>query len=267
MSGSDERKRRVTEVFSVKAVPAMVAAAVIAVGVGCGDDDDDGGGEGGGGETQELVYNLPTPPSTLFYPALVAEELGFFEEEGVSPDLAPAAEEISATAFLDNGDADVSFADVDEIILSRKRAAFDAMVTIEPEPRSTIPGANSLSVRKVLVRLDSTTAFHSSSWVRSSGVRAPKPPAKANRTSAGPSSLSTSARRRATPAGVVRSAASPTASAAPASRVREVTRSIDSGSRPQTATRARLCPNRTAVAAPMPFEPPVTTATLPSRSG
>jgi NitT/TauT family transport system substrate-binding protein len=104
-------------VFGFKAVLAVVAAAVMAVGVGCGDDDDDGGGGG----TQEVVYNLPTPPSTLFYPALVAEELGFFEEEGVSPDLAPAAEEISATAFLDNGDADVSFADVDEIILARSK--------------------------------------------------------------------------------------------------------------------------------------------------
>jgi NitT/TauT family transport system substrate-binding protein len=113
-------------VLSFRAVWAVMAAGIIAIGVGCGDDDDDGGGGGGGGGdggggTQEIVYNLPTPPSTLFYPALVAEELGFFEEEGVSPDLAPAAEEISATAFLDNGDADVSFADVDEIILARSK--------------------------------------------------------------------------------------------------------------------------------------------------
>ena len=112
--------------FSFKAVLALLAAAIIALGAGCGDDDDNGdggggGGDGGGGGTQELVYNLPTPPSALFYPALVAEELGFFEEEGVSPDLAPAAEEISATAFLSNGDADVSFADVDEIILARSQ--------------------------------------------------------------------------------------------------------------------------------------------------
>jgi NitT/TauT family transport system substrate-binding protein len=109
-------------VFSFKAVPAVLAAAVMAVGAGCGDDDGGGGGGGGdGGGTQEIVYNLPTPPSVLFYPTLVAEELGFFEEEGVSPDLAPAAEEISATAFVDNGDADVSFADVDEIILARSK--------------------------------------------------------------------------------------------------------------------------------------------------
>ncbi len=111
--------------LSFKAVLALLAAAILALAAGCGDDDEGGGGDGGGGDggggTQELVYNLPTPPSTLFYPALVAEELGFFEEEGVRPDLAPAAEEISATAFLSNGDADVSFADVDEIILARSQ--------------------------------------------------------------------------------------------------------------------------------------------------
>jgi NitT/TauT family transport system substrate-binding protein len=106
----------------LKAVLALAAAAIVALGAGCGDDDDDAGGGGdGGGGTQEIVYNLPTPPSVLFYPTLVAEELGFFEDEGVSPKLAPAAEEISATAFLDNGDADVSFADVDEIILARSQ--------------------------------------------------------------------------------------------------------------------------------------------------
>jgi NitT/TauT family transport system substrate-binding protein len=101
-----------------KAVLALAAATVVALGAGCGGDDDDGGGGDGG---TEVVYNLPTPPSALFYPALVAEELGFFEEEGVSPQLAPASEEIAATAFLDNGDADVSFADVDEIILARSK--------------------------------------------------------------------------------------------------------------------------------------------------
>jgi NitT/TauT family transport system substrate-binding protein len=111
-------------VLSFRALLAVLAAVILAIGAGCGDDDDDGGGGGGGdggGGTQEITYNLPTPESVLFYPTLVAEELGFFEEEGVSPNLAPAAEEISATAFLDNGDADVSFADVDEIILARSQ--------------------------------------------------------------------------------------------------------------------------------------------------
>ncbi len=100
----------------------VLAAAALAV-AGCGGDDDEGSG-GGDQAAQaggEIVYSLPTPPSLLFYPTLVAEELGFFEEENVQPDLAPAAEEIAATAFLDNGDADVAFADVDEIILARAK--------------------------------------------------------------------------------------------------------------------------------------------------
>jgi hypothetical protein len=49
-------------VLSFKAVLALMAAAILALAVGCGDDDDDGGGDGRGG-TQEIVYNLPTPPS------------------------------------------------------------------------------------------------------------------------------------------------------------------------------------------------------------
>ncbi len=123
--------------FNLKRVPALMAAGVIAVGVGCGDDDDDdGGGSNGGGGTEEVVYNLPTPESTLFYPPLVAEELGFFEEEGVSPDLAPAAEEIAATAFLDNGDADMAFADVDEVILAREKGG-EHEVIFSPQHTNT----------------------------------------------------------------------------------------------------------------------------------
>ena len=126
----------------LRAVLAVTAAGLIAIGAGCGGDDDEGGGggDGGGGDsggTQELVYNLPTPESALFYPTLVAEELGFFEEEGVSPKLAPAAEEISATAFLDNGDADVSFADVDEIILARSQAGGEHTAIFSPQHTNT----------------------------------------------------------------------------------------------------------------------------------
>jgi NitT/TauT family transport system substrate-binding protein len=119
-------------VFSLKPILAVLAVAAISVGAACGDDDDDGGGGG----SQEVVYSLPTPPSTLFYPTLVAEELGFFDEEGVSPDLAPAAEEISATAFLDNGDADLAFADVDEVILARSKGG-EHQVIFSPQHTNT----------------------------------------------------------------------------------------------------------------------------------
>jgi NitT/TauT family transport system substrate-binding protein len=106
------------------AVPLVLAGALALAGCGGGDDEPAGGGGTAAqqsSEPVEVVYAQPTPPTLLFYPALVAEELGFFEQEGVKAELAPSAEEISATAFLDNGDADVSFADVDEIILARSK--------------------------------------------------------------------------------------------------------------------------------------------------
>jgi NitT/TauT family transport system substrate-binding protein len=107
--------------FRRAVLPALAAGAVAVA--GCGGDEESGGGSGGADQQRavEIVYAQPTPPTLLFYPALVAEELGFFADEGVRAKLAPSAEEIAATAFLDNGDADVSFADVDEIILARSK--------------------------------------------------------------------------------------------------------------------------------------------------
>ena len=120
-------------------VALALAAAMLMALAGCGGDDDEGSNGGGDQSAQgggEVVYALPTPPSLLFYPALVAEELGFFEEENVQPKLAPAAEEISATAFLDNGDADISFADVDEVILARSKGG-EHEVIFSPQHTNT----------------------------------------------------------------------------------------------------------------------------------
>jgi NitT/TauT family transport system substrate-binding protein len=86
--------------------------------VGCGDDEEPSGGGGGGAEAAEVVYSLPTPESLEFYAPIVAETLGFFEEQNVSAKLAPASEEIPSTAFLENGDADIAMADIDELIIS-----------------------------------------------------------------------------------------------------------------------------------------------------
>lgn len=99
---------------------AAVAAATLALGA-CGGDDDDsaatGSGDGGGG-TQEVVYSLPTPESLEFYAPIVAGTLGFFEQENIEAKLAPSSEEIPSTAFLENGDADIAMADIDELVIS-----------------------------------------------------------------------------------------------------------------------------------------------------
>jgi NitT/TauT family transport system substrate-binding protein len=146
---------------------ALITAAILSL-VACGDDDDSGGGDQASQGGGEVVYALPTPPSLLFYPPLVAEELGFFEEENVQPKLAPAAEEISATAFLDNGDADVSFADVDEIILARAKGG-EHQVIFSPQHTNTagivvpedsdIQDINGVAGQKVGLESEESTRF------------------------------------------------------------------------------------------------------------
>jgi NitT/TauT family transport system substrate-binding protein len=146
---------------------ALITAAILSL-VACGDDDDSGGGDQASQGGGEVVYALPTPPSLLFYPPLVAEELGFFKEENVQPKLAPAAEEISATAFLDNGDADVSFADVDEIILARAKGG-EHQVIFSPQHTNTagivvpedsdIQDINGVAGQKVGLESEESTRF------------------------------------------------------------------------------------------------------------
>jgi len=116
----------------------LLATTALAVGA-CGGDDDEPSGDGQasqGGEPTEIVFSQPTPPSLLFYPPLVAEQLGFFEEENVKAELAPAAEEIPSTAFLENGDADIALSDVDEIVIARSKGG-EQVVVFSPQHSNT----------------------------------------------------------------------------------------------------------------------------------
>jgi nucleotide-binding universal stress UspA family protein len=142
----------------------------------------------------------------------------------------------------------------------------DQVKTIEPRPRSIMPGRKLLTVRKVEVRSESITERHCSSAICSVGVGYSCPPANAANTSTGPSSSSTRPRMRSTAAKSVRSAATPRASP-PLPRISWTTESIAASSRPLTVTFAPFWASRRQVAAPMPREPPVTTATLFARSG
>lgn len=64
------------------AIAVGLAVALVSVGaIGCGDDDDDGGSNG---EIEKLTATIPFPSGIVFYPLFVAEEKGYFEEEGLS---------------------------------------------------------------------------------------------------------------------------------------------------------------------------------------
>ncbi len=53
----------------------------------------------------------PLPRSTNFYPLVVGEALGYFEEEGVEVNLLPSDTSIPYVAFLQNGQADMAMLD------------------------------------------------------------------------------------------------------------------------------------------------------------
>ncbi|KAA9008234.1 ABC transporter substrate-binding protein [Histidinibacterium aquaticum] len=71
------------------------------------------------GWAQELttinVIN-PLPRSTIFYPLIAGEALGYFEEEGVEVNLLPSETSIPYVAFVQNGQADLAILDASETL-------------------------------------------------------------------------------------------------------------------------------------------------------
>src|SRR5712692_7055406 len=146
-----------------------------------------------------------------------------------------------------------------------RRAAADEMVTMLPAFRSFIPGRKLLMVRNVAVRLLSIAARQSSSLICSTGPgRVGLPPAFATSTSTGPSSCSIWRRIASMSANLVTSAANCIARP-PARSMSAVTADIAAVSRPWTTTFAPSRAKSVAIAAPMPCELPVTSATVSLR--
>ena len=58
----------------------------------------------------------PVPRSTVFYPLVVGEALGYFADEGVAVNLLPSDTSIPYVAFIQNGQADLSMLDQNETL-------------------------------------------------------------------------------------------------------------------------------------------------------
>lgn len=67
---------------------------------------------------QETTVNMinPLPRSTVFYPLVVGEALGYFADEGIKVNLLPSDTSIPYVAFIQNGQADLSMLDPNETI-------------------------------------------------------------------------------------------------------------------------------------------------------
>ena len=120
--------------FNRRAWASAVLTSAALVLAGCGGDD--GSSCGDGGDSMKITYSLPTPESLLFYPPLVAEELGFFEDEGVEAEFVTAGEEIPSTALVENGDVDLAMADIDELVISHAKGGTQK-VPFSPQQQNT----------------------------------------------------------------------------------------------------------------------------------
>lgn len=80
----------------------LLLATLLLVTAGCGGDDE------GGGETTKLTVTIPFPSGAVFYPLFVAQENGYFEEEGIEVTVEPVDGSGATIQQLSAGQAQVA---------------------------------------------------------------------------------------------------------------------------------------------------------------
>ncbi|MGI1664212.1 ABC transporter substrate-binding protein [Palleronia sp. KMU-117] len=71
-------------------------------------------------ELTTLKVLTPVPRTASWYPILVGEALGYFEEAGIVIDLVPGGD-LPATAFLENGSVDIASLDAPQVVQAQAR--------------------------------------------------------------------------------------------------------------------------------------------------
>lgn len=71
-------------------------------------------------EITTLNVMTPVPRTASWYPILVGEELGYFAEAGIEIELIPGGD-LPATAFIENGTADIASMDAAQIVQAQAR--------------------------------------------------------------------------------------------------------------------------------------------------
>jgi len=93
--------------LSSVAATAALALGLAACGGGGDSGDDTASGGGGGGGTEKLTFLMPAPSIIQYHPWFVAEELGYFEDEGVEVEIVAGDGSSSILQQIIAGNADV----------------------------------------------------------------------------------------------------------------------------------------------------------------
>lgn len=146
--------------FSI-ALAVAVATALAA----CGGDGDDAAADG---DLTEVVFAQPVPQSVIQWPSYVADQLGYFADEGIAMSLAPASEDVPLPTFVNSGDADLAAAGASEVLFATREGADIRVVMdwwtrsaegiVAPED-STVADAEGLVGSTVGVASDEDRAF------------------------------------------------------------------------------------------------------------
>jgi NitT/TauT family transport system substrate-binding protein len=81
-------------------------------------------------EITQINAIMPKQRSANYFPLIVGEALGYFEEEGVSVNLLPSTTPIPFVSFIRNGQADIAMLDPAEVLQARSAGA-DVRVVYE----------------------------------------------------------------------------------------------------------------------------------------
>ena len=111
---------------------------------------------------------MPRPRTMSFYPLIVGEELGYFEEEGIEVNLLPFETTIPYVAFLQNGQADLAMLDFPQtfqavsrdiplrIVYEAQQLASEGVAVLEDSPLQSVSELPGKTVGLVTER-DQTT--------------------------------------------------------------------------------------------------------------
>jgi ABC-type nitrate/sulfonate/bicarbonate transport system substrate-binding protein len=116
----DRRKSYRLQLAVLLALTLLVAAAC-----GGGDDNGDGGESSSqsenGTSTGELTLASPAPNSLFTFNEVIARELGFYDEEGITVKVEALSDQINAAALIENGNVDTALISASDALAGATR--------------------------------------------------------------------------------------------------------------------------------------------------